>query len=293
MMRLRPIAGAPFGVGISGIDLATGMSDDLMRDLAETLYIHRVLVIRDQALDKAQYMRFGRAFGTPIAHVLDHLRDAEFPGMMEVGNVRESQKDPNVRNGAAFWHTDQSYEAAPANLTMLYCIHAPARGGETLVADQRGAADALPAELRAKVEGRSALHFYGAASGRDGEQVAARLRDAMQQAKVPPVRHPILRPHPVTGTRSLYAMAGTPLGIDGYGPEEGAALLTELKRHATAPERIYRHVHVPGSILIYDTNQTLHSGTPVEFATGDADRRLLWRISIRDLPGALTTRFAA
>lgn len=292
MATIRPIADAPFGVEVLGVDLAQA-SDALLADLADALYEHRVVVVRDQSLDRPAYMRFGERWGTPIPHVLDHLRDPDFPGMMPVGNVLANQREENVRNGAAFWHTDQSYEAEPANLTMLYCIHAPARGGETLVADQRTAADLLPDDLRARVEGRQALHFYGAASGRDGELEAARLRDETQTARVPPVRHAVLRPHPVTGRPSLYAMAGTPVGIDGIPPDESADLLAELKRHAVRPERIYRHRHVPGSILIYDTNQTLHSGTPVAFATGDDDRRLLWRISIRGLPAVVAARRAA
>lgn len=292
MATIRPIEGAPFGVEALGIDLERDLTDTLISELADALYEHRVLVVRDQRLEKPAYMHFGQAWGTPIPHVLDHLRDPDFPGMMPVGNVLESQRDDNVRNGAAFWHTDQSYEAEPANLTMLYCILAPKEGGETLIADQRGALDALPEELRRKVAGRDALHFYGAASGRDGEEVAVKLKDA-QSERVPPVRHLVLRPHPVTGRMALYAMAGTPLGIDGYEPEEGAKLLMELKQHALAPERIYRHRHVPGSILIYDTNQTLHSGTRVPYATSDEQRRLLWRISIRGLPKAVEARRAA
>ena len=40
-----------------------------------------------------------------------------------------------VRNGAAFWHTDQSYEAVPSSATMLFSIKSPEAGGETQLAD--------------------------------------------------------------------------------------------------------------------------------------------------------------
>lgn len=279
MMRLRPIAGAPFGVEISGIDLASDLSDDLMRDLAETLYIHRVLVVRDQILDKSRYLRFGAALGTPVAHMPDP--------------DRENRSEADAREGVPVWQTDRSWEAEPANLTLIYCTAASARGGETLVADQRGAAESLPADLRARVEGRSALHVQGAAGGRDGAHVAPGPGYAAPGPNRPAVRHPVLRRHPVTGTRSLYAMAGTPVGIDGYSPQEGAALLAELKRHATAPERVYHHLHLPGSILICDSCQTLHADMPVPSARGDESRRLLWRMSLRDLPRALNARKAA
>ncbi|NIR39531.1 MAG: TauD/TfdA family dioxygenase, partial [Actinobacteria bacterium] len=58
-------------------------------------------------------------------------------------NTETRDEDEKIRNGAALWHTDQSYESSPATATMLYSIIAPARGGETQFCDMVGALNDL------------------------------------------------------------------------------------------------------------------------------------------------------
>ncbi len=129
-MDIRPLE-ASFGAEVTGVDLSAPLGDDGMRSLTEALYQHRVLVIRDQRLNKEQYLKFGQRWGTPIPHVLDHLRMPGFPALMAIGNTESKDKSEAVRNGTVLWHTDQSYEAVPASATMLYAIKAPVEGGET------------------------------------------------------------------------------------------------------------------------------------------------------------------
>lgn len=57
------------------------------------------------------------------------------------------------------WHSDQSYRRPPPDISLLHCKHPAAPGqGHTLFADCTAAYDALPAELKAEVAGRSILH---------------------------------------------------------------------------------------------------------------------------------------
>jgi len=276
---------APFGAELSGLDLRRPISPSDMETVSRALYAYRMVVIRGQEeLTRDQYLAFGSAFGEPIAHVLDHLRMPDYPGLMAVGNTEPQHRDPDVRNGAAFWHTDQSYEAEPASATMLLAIKAPGSGGETMICDCAGAYDALSDEMKARIEGLVALHFYGAASGRDAENVAAPLKDEVQAARVPPVRHPVARRHPITGRKSIYAMAGTPTGIEGMAREEGAELIATLKAHVLQPQFIQAHRYRVGDIVIWDNAQTLHCAAKVDIATGEADSRLLYRISCRGYP---------
>ena len=285
MLSIEPLEGASFGGEASGIDLAEGADDETLRALVDAVHEHRILVVRGQRLTEDQYLAFGRSWGTPIPHVLDHLRMPGYPEMMAIGNYGGEWKDNDaVRNGATFWHTDQSYEAVPSSVTMLYSIRAPETGGETQVADLKRAFDTLPVETRQRLEGKYAWHLYGAASGRGDEAVANPLITEQQVERVPPVRHLIIRSHDVTGRKTLYAVAGTPYAIEGMDEEEGASLLEEIKRHALQEQFIYRHRYRVGDIAIYDTTQTLHSGTPIGPATSGRDTRLLWRISVRGKP---------
>ena len=285
MLSIHPLAGANFGAEALGVDVAAGVGDETLRALVGAVHEHRLLVVRDQHLTEDQYLAFGRAWGEPIPHVLDHLRMPGYPEMMAIGNYGgEWKENESVRNGAAFWHTDQSYEEVPSSVTMLYSIRAPETGGETRLADLKSAFDTLPEETKGRLEGRHAWHLYGAASGRGGEAVASPLVTERQVERVPPVRHLVIRPHDVTGRKTLYAVAGTPYAIEGMDEAEGAALLRELKDHALQERFIYRHKYREGDVAIYDTTQTLHSGTPIGPATSERDTRLLWRISVRGKP---------
>ena len=283
-MRITPL-NAPFGAAIEGIDCAAVLDDATMRQLVATLHEHRLIVLKGQNFEHASYLAFGERWGTPIPHVLDHLRMPGFPGMMAIGNTEKKDREDNVRNGAAFWHTDQSYEAEPSSATMLHAIKVPKRGGETQLADMTAAYDALSEAMKARLEGLNAMHLYGAASGRDGELKAAWFKSEEQSSRVPAVKHPIARRHPVTGRTVLYAVAGTPIAVEGLEQEESDALLAELKAHALQERFIYRHRYEPGDVAIYDTVQTLHSGVPIDVADGAGSERLLWRISVRGLPG--------
>jgi taurine dioxygenase len=277
----------PFGVEIGGLDLRGGADDKTMARLVDLLYEHRFLAIRGQALSKDEFLRFGRGWGRPYPHVLDHKRMPGYPEMMELGNTKP--RAPNDKP-AVFWHTDQAYEAEPASATMLYSVMAPEQGGETKLADMVVAYDALDAATKAEIANLKAMHFYGAASGRDGENVASVMINDAQRKAAPPVAHDLVRAHPVTGRKALYAVAGTPFQVVGMGETEGQALLSRLKAHATESRFVYFHKYRVGDLAIWDTLSTLHSATPLAPATGPSDSRLLWRISCKGLPKVVEAR---
>ncbi|MCY4451464.1 MAG: TauD/TfdA family dioxygenase [Immundisolibacterales bacterium] len=287
MLSINPLKGASFGAEATGVDIAQGLGDEVLKSLAEAVHEHRLLVIRGQRMSEDRYLGFGRWWGEPIPHVLDHLRMPGYPEMMAIGNHGGEWKENDaVRNGAAFWHTDQSYEAVPSSVTMLFSIKSPETGGETQLADLKSAYDELPGEMKQRLEGRRAWHLYGASSGEGDEAVANPLITNDQIARVPAVPHLIVRPHDITGRRTLYGVAGTPYAIEGMDEEEGTEILKELKRHVLQERFIYRHRYRVGDIAIYDTTQTLHSGTPIGPATDERNTRLLWRISVRGKPRA-------
>jgi alpha-ketoglutarate-dependent taurine dioxygenase len=172
---------------------------------------------------------------------------------------------------------------------MLYAVMAPEVGGETAFADMVAAYAALDEETQRQIEPLEAMHFYGAASGRDGENKASALL-ADQRRAVPPVPHRLVRRHPVTGHKALYAVAGTPFSVKGMDDAAAAALLERLKRHALQPRFTSKYKYSVGDIAIWDTLSTLHSATPIKPATGPNDSRLLWRISCKGLPTGFAAR---
>ena len=275
---------AVLGAEIRGVDVGAGVDDALMRTLTDALYAYRVIVIKNQRLDEDRYLRFGRWWGVPIPHVLDHMRMPGYPELMTVGNTEKRDEDPTIRNGAALWHTDQSYEKVPASATMLYSIIAPSRGGETQYCDMATAYDNLDDETRRRIDGLEVAHKYGRGKRRPGEPPVNPIVNDEQDQRVPPIYHPLVMRHPITGRRTLYALGHGAYAIKGMPEREGEALLDTLKDHALQERHIYRHRYSVGDLVVWDTLQTMHAATPIDVATSNADSRLLWRISVRGRP---------
>ena len=271
----------PFGYSVYGLDLEAGVSDETFRSLTKVLYDHRLLVLKNQACNVDEYLQFGRLWGTPIQHVVDTSRMPNYPDLLAVGNL--PGKDDLSRNSAAFWHTDQSYEADVATATMLYARKVPDVGGETRLVDTKAAYDDLDVSIKENIAGMTAIHFYGATSGRDGERRTRQLTGT-QAARLPPVPHPLVRPHTVTAERALYAVAGTAFTIDGMEEGKASGLIAQLKAHCLQDKYLYAHKYAIGDIAIWDTQMTLHCATPIGAPTRPESERLLWRISVRGKP---------
>lgn len=285
MIETRPLWEG-MGAEIVNADLAEELPAETMREILAALHRYQVLLFRRQSFTPERYIRFGARFGEPIPHVLDHLRLGGHPEIFVLSN--DSERPEEIRNGAAYWHTDQSYEKEPASATMLHALMVPRVGGETRFADMFGAFDALPEAMRKRAEPLTVVHLYGNRdAGQYGEPIAAPLANAEQVAKVPKVTHPLVRPHPVTGRKALYAVAGTSRGILGMPEDEALALLAELKQHALQPRFVRAHKYEIGDLIIWDTASTLHAGMPIGPATDSSNSRLLHRISVKGIPPLL------
>ena len=282
-MDIRPLD-ANFGAEISGIDLNNPLNDETWRTLTDALYANRIIVIRNQSLDKETYYQFGQKLGDPIPHVLNHLRMPDYPAMMVVGNTDEKDKTEAIRNGTVLWHTDQSYEAVPASATMLHAIKVPQTGGRTQICNMVKAYEDLDGDARMRLETLQVAHQYGRGKLRPEEFRASPIMTSEQQEKLPTFYHPLVMPHPITGLKALYAVGQTSYAIKGMEDNEAIALLEQLKDHVLQEKYIYRHKYRVGDIAIWDTFQTLHSGEMIDVATGESDARLMWRISVRGKP---------
>jgi taurine dioxygenase len=270
-----------FGAVVRGIDLRRQLDDATVRSLVDVLHRHRVMLLPGQELEPAQFVRYGRHFGDPHPHVLEHKRLPGHPDILLLSNVFRNGEPVGIFDGARFWHTDNSYEADPASATILYSIEAPEAGGDTLIADMVAAYEALSESMRSGIDGLMALHSYQS-GGADGE-----LADDAQRSKVSMVEHPLVRRHPATGRKSLYAVAGSIRGIRGMPQAEADVLIAELRAHALKPEFQYAHHYAVGDVIAWDTLQTLHTATEIAPASGPRDTRLLHRISVKGLPPSL------
>jgi len=281
MIAFAPL-GPVFGLQAEGVDLSRTLPDADFAELAAGFYRGGVLVVRGQRLTPSAFHAFAQRLGVPEPHVIDQFHHPELADILILSNVRRDGRAIGLADGGTYFHTDYSYLAVPARATVLHSITVPSRGGETLFADQRAAYDDLPEPTRRRIDPLVVRHHYGNRDDleRQSRTVASVLTDE-QEARLRWVRHPLVRVHPVTGRRALYAVSGSSFGIEGMSDEAGRALLDELKAHALQPKYRLAVKYGVGDVVIWDNLSLLHSAT----LTDPDDPRTLWRITVKPPAG--------
>lgn len=265
------------GAEVSGVDLASLDETDLAQ-IRAAFVDHGVVFFRDQSIDEAAHIAFARKLG-PININRFFAAHPRYPEIALV--LKEPDQRDNIGGG---WHTDHSYDAEPALGSVLVARTLPPQGGATAFASMYAAYDALPEDLRARIEGaravHSARHVFGSRADayeatrdtrRDGRIGNAAVADVLDD-----VVHPVVITHPLSGKRALYVNPGFTTAIVGLDPEASRALLAELYAHALDP-RFQETFHwQPGSVALWDNRATWH------YAHNDyhGHRREMHRITI-------------
>ncbi|MBM3645761.1 MAG: TauD/TfdA family dioxygenase [Alphaproteobacteria bacterium] len=269
-IKVRKLTGG-CGAEVLGVDLrqlGNRQWEEVQRAFAE----FGVIFFRDQTLEPAEHLAFARRWG-PI----DINRFfPTVPGHPEIAEVRkEPAQRQNIGGG---WHTDHSYDTAPAMGSILLARELPEEGGDTLFASMYGAFDALSDGLKATLRGLKAVHsskhIFGAeARVYEDPVLKARFRNPEQ---VGDVVHPVVIRHPLSGREALYVNAAFTVRFDGWSVEDSRPLLDFLYRHAAKPEFTCRFRWRPGSIAFWDNRATWH------YAANDyhGERRLMHRITV-------------
>jgi len=207
--------------------------------------------------------------------------------------LKDAQARPigGLGDGELQWHSDQSYMMTPATGAMLYAVELPPAGGMTFWADLCAAYAGLPDRLKQAVESRRAVFSYEKRLG--GYQGVDRVISEEAKRKTPPVLHPLVHTHPVTGRKALYLDSTTTIGVEGMDEGSGASLLDEIYAFATRAEFVYRHCWEIGDVVMWDNGFTMHRREPFD----PAARRLMKRTTIFLSPerhivphGSLTTQ---
>jgi taurine dioxygenase len=239
----------------------------------------QVLVFRGQTFAATQFLEFARRFGKPEPHVIDQFHHPEHADILILSNVRRNGEPIGLADAGTYFHTDYSYLEIPARATLLYSIQVPKKGGDTLFADQYGAYEDLPTSSKRRIEKLVALHHYGNRDDQDkSSRTVASVLTEEQEQKMSWVRHPLVRTHPITGRKALYAVSGSSFGIDGMPQDEAVELLDELKDHATQQRYQLRLKYGVGDLVIWDNASLLHAAT----LTDPDDPRTLWRVTVKE-----------
>ena len=247
--RLSPALGAV----ISGIDLNAALNDEAQQGLQAALVEHQVLFLRQQFLQAEQQRDLARLFGDLHIHPIypAHERVAE---VMVLDSHKQDLRDNEL------WHTDVTFIQTPPLGCVLSAQQVPEFGGDTLWASSTAAYAALSKPMQALLEGLSASHdirkSFPATRFALTDADAARFEKAKQDH--PPVSHPVVRTHPVSGKKGLFVSEGFTTHINELTETESDALLRFLFAHATHPNFQVRWHWQAGDVAIWDNRATQH-----------------------------------
>jgi taurine dioxygenase len=240
------------GAVVSNLQLAT-MTDTELAELRNAFTEYGLLFFRDQDLPPQEHLRFANRFGSIVVNKF-FKTSADSPQIAEVR--KEKTQQTNIGGG---WHTDHSYDVIPAMGSILVARTLPETGGDTKFANLAAAYDALPSDLKTKIEGLRAIHSNTHLYGENG---LYRLTDLNEQLggmdRVGDATHPVVIKHPESGRKVLYVNPGHTIQFEGWDFAESRALLDELYAHVTQPQFTCSFNWLPGSVTFWDNRCTWH-----------------------------------
>ncbi|HEX4292930.1 MAG TPA: TauD/TfdA family dioxygenase [Rhizomicrobium sp.] len=244
---LTPTIGAEIG----DIDLRQPLDAETQAALHQALLDWKVLFFRDQDITTEQHLAFAGAFGALEVHPFaPHKPD--YPQVLAIAHGPGNKGKENT------WHSDVTWREEPSLGSVLRALEVPEVGGDTLFADMYAAYDGLTDEVKAKIDGRMAVHDFTHFRAGMRKRGVAEEKIAEFNAKYPRVEHPVVRTHPETGRKCLYVNAAFTLHIVGMEADESATLLRHLYAQAAIPEYQCRFRWRTNSIAFWDNRASQH-----------------------------------
>lgn len=258
-------SGGVLGATVAGTDLSRPLPDADFEQVMQALGRHGVLRFPGQSLDPVAHKAFAARFGSLEINVAGGYSVADHPEVMILSNIVEDGRPVGLADAGQDWHTDMSYSAMIALASVLFAVRVPHDGagralGNTRFAGMHAAYEALPADVKRRLDGATAEHDFNKfwEMMRREKGSARPPLTAEQRRRKPPVYHPVFLTHPITGRRVLYANPGYTVRIDGLPAAESDDLLEFLFAHQLQAKFIHEHRWTEGDVLMWENIGTLH-----------------------------------
>ncbi|EGT5762349.1 taurine dioxygenase [Cronobacter sakazakii] len=245
--------GPYIGALVSDINLARPLSDSQFEQLYHALIRHQVLFVRDQPITPPQQRALAMRFGDLHIHpVYPHAEGVEEIIVLDTHNDNPPDNDN--------WHTDVTFIDTPPAGAILAAKALPPTGGDTLWTSGIAAFEALSAPFQQLLSGLRAEHDFRKSfpewKHTKTEEEHQRWLTAVE--KNPPLLHPVVRTHPVSGKQALFVNEGFTTRIVDVSPKESDALLNFLFAHITKPEFQVRWRWQENDVALWDNRVTQH-----------------------------------
>jgi taurine dioxygenase len=269
--------GVHLGAEITGVDLRLPLPDTQFKAIEAALVENELIIFRDQDITSEHLMDFGRRFGELTVHPFAPNEGKNAPELIK---FRNDEKTPPY--GTDVWHSDETFRAEPPMATILCAKEVPAIGGDTMFVSMSAAFEGLSDRMQQYISGLDAIHDMKPFRPLFGKSLEERKKLQHFELMYPPQLHPVVRIHPVSGRKVLFANPQFTIAIDGMDERESRLLLDTLLHQAMIPEYQFRLHWQPHTIAMWDNRSTQH------YAIHDyyPQRRYMERVTIRG--GAVT-----
>ncbi|KAJ5099050.1 tfdA family taurine dioxygenase [Penicillium argentinense] len=228
-------------------------------------------------LQKELILKMGELTGRPSNHGL-HIHpvtnDArEFgdpdPAISTINSEgrKKLYKGSDYTKMAAVWHSDISFEPAPADFSSLRLTQLPKTGGDTLWASGYEVYDRISKPYQKFLEGLTATHD-GEGFRRMAQSGKFRLFEKERGAPANVggdlfAVHPVVRTNPITGWKSIFPIGSFPSAINGLNRRESANMLQWFHDLITYGHDLQVRFkwNDPNDIAIWDNRSVFHTAT--------------------------------
>ena len=258
MIEITP-TGQACGAEIRGVDLSQPLDAQAIHNIRTAWLEHHVLAFPNQNLSDPDLLRITQYFG-------GLGEDPYFVPISDDNPVvaLSRRADEQAPVFAESWHSDWSFKTHQPIGTCLYSLVIPPVGGDTSFANQQLAVATMPSDLRARLDGKIALHSAAAAYGPDGtygekDQGSDRTMEILfSESALETERHAIINVHPENGEETLFSTAGYICAIEGMPQDQAQQLIVDLYAWQTRKEFQYTHKWQPHMFVMWDNRSVLH-----------------------------------
>lgn len=251
-LEIKPL-GPAIGAQVSGVSLAEPIADDTRDALEAALLRHHVLFFEDQPVTPLQQRALAARFGALHIHPI-------YPHVADVPEIIVLDTDADNLPDNDNWHTDVTFIQTPPMGALLSARQLPPTGGDTLWASGIVAYEALSAAYRTLLDGLTAEHdmVKSFPAHRFARTPDERVRWDAARVANPPVVHPVVRRHPVSGRLGLFVNQGFTTRILELSAAESDSTLALLFAHVARPEFTVRWRWKLGDLAFWDNRLTQH-----------------------------------
>ncbi|TPQ24974.1 TauD/TfdA dioxygenase family protein [Methylomonas koyamae] len=270
------------GAEIRGLDInALSAEAPELGMIRSLIYRNKLVVLRNQELDEARYVAFARKLGRPQVYFQPQYHHPNYPEIFVSSNVPDQNGNKiGVSGTGKYWHTDCAFEKHPLSFTSVYPLVFPKMSRETSYIDMVQVLKNLPAQLKQYVDAKTYIHAGQLRYKVQASDIDKSLAELLERinAEVPPVEHPAVIQHPVTGEFSLYISSGFTIKIAGLDHEENQMALKALFDFIERPEHVHTHYWEEGDLIIWDNRSVIHKASGVK--PGETSK--MYRVGIYD-----------